>query len=265
MAANLFRTLPPNPAVDNGLDPAGGGDEEVRRILEAAADLQERSSALGTGSARGLTIQELRQVAAEAGIDPHFVDMAATDVDAPMEKSDGSWMGGADKWHFRTTVPGEVGDEEREQIVMALRSLMGAKGVIEEVFGRMEWSMNDGMGPVVIGVSSRDGTTEIDMTADRSGEAGLIHGLGIPSGGIILGAIAAGTLSLSGPVVLPVIGALSVATYGLTRLFWRRRSAELERRYRKAMERASSIVQDSARLPQPDEDAPKLAPPAEDA
>lgn len=241
------------------------GDDEVQRILEAAADLQERSSARGAGSARGLTIQELRQVAAEAGIDPHFIDIAATDIDAPMERSDGRWLGGPDSWHFRTTVPGEVEDEERERIVLALRSLMGAKGEIEEVFGRMEWTHNDGMGPIIIGISSRDGATEIDMTANRAGEAGLYHGLGIPMGGLLGGALTAATLGLSGAAVIPLITLWSGVVYGATRVFWKSRSAHLERKYRRAMERAASIVQEAARLPHAGTEPRGLPAPDEDA
>lgn len=240
------------------------GDDEVRKILEAAADLQERSSAKGLGSARGLTIQELRQVAAEAGIDPHFVDIAATDIDAPMEKGDGSIIGGPDRWHFRTTLPGEIDDDDRDRILLALRSLMGHRGVHEEVYGRMEWSMNDGMGPTTIGVVSRDGTTEIDMSVNRSGEAGLLHGLGVPLGGLLIGAVSAGALSVSGPIVIGLIGTASAGVFAATRLMWRKRSQYWDRKLRKTMQRVSSIVQESTRMPAVEEPA-QLPPPDEDA
>lgn len=240
------------------------GDEEVQRILEAAADLQARASALGTGSARGLTIQELRQVAAEAGIDPHFVDVAATDVDAPMEEGGGSWMGGPDRWHFRNTLPGEIEDEDKDRILMALRSLMGHRGTIEEVFGRMEWSMNDGMGPVTVGVSSRDGQTEVDMSVNRSSEPGLIFGLGVPLGGFLIGILTAAALDVSGVAAGGLIAAGMAAAVPPSRWFWGWRSKNIEARLRKTMERVSSIIQEAARVAPPDE-APRLPAPHEDA
>ncbi|MEM7415277.1 MAG: hypothetical protein AAF389_07260 [Gemmatimonadota bacterium] len=236
----------------------------MRKILEAAADLQERSSARGTGSARGLTIQELRQVAAEAGIDPHFVDIAATDIDAPMEKGDGSIIGGPDRWHFRTTLPGEIDDDDRDRILLALRGLMGHRGVHEEVYGRMEWSMNDGMGPTTIGVVSRDGTTEVDMTVNRSGEAGLLHGLGVPLGGLLIGAVTAASTGISGPIVVPVMGLAAGGVFVATRLMWRKRSQYWDRKLRKTMQRISSIVQESTRMPSADAPA-QIPPPQEDA
>ena len=60
--------------------PAGRqfADAEIARILQTAAELQERSSVIGEASAHGLTIEDLRQVAEEAGIDPRFVDIAVT-------------------------------------------------------------------------------------------------------------------------------------------------------------------------------------------
>ncbi|MDE0898997.1 MAG: hypothetical protein OSA81_08270 [Longimicrobiales bacterium] len=37
-------------------------------------------------ASRGLTLEELRRVAGEVGIDPRFIDLAARDLDGPVER-----------------------------------------------------------------------------------------------------------------------------------------------------------------------------------
>jgi len=225
------------------------GDDDIERILRTAVDLQERSDVIADDSSRGLTLEELRQVAEEAGIDSRFVDLAASDLDAPSESSESGLAGGAYSWHFRASVDGEIRDTDRDRILHAIRSVMGQKGELAEVFGRMEWSHDDGSGPVIVGISSRDGKTEIDVSAVKSTEAGMVHGLGIPFGGAFGGAAVAGLLGMSGPAALPAVAAMGALSYGAARLGWRLRSQWWERRLRRVVERVSSIVQDVALLP----------------
>jgi len=225
------------------------GDDEISRILQTAADLQERAHGVGYEAGRGLTLEDLRQVAEEAGIDPRFIDLAASNVDAPVERRENRLAGGAHAWHFRTTVPGEIGDSDRDRILHGIRSVMGQKGELADVYGRMEWSYDDGVGPVILGISSRDGKTEIDVSAVKTNEASAVHAMGIPFGGVFGGAAVAGAVGLSGLTALPVIAAAGVVAYGATRFGWKLRSQWWERRLRRVVERISSIAQEVAVLP----------------
>lgn len=229
------------------------GDEEIRGILERAADLQARSYAITRDTERGLTLEELCQVAEEAGIDPMFIDVAARDVDAPVERRDSALAGGTYQWHFRTSIPGEIGDADRERIVHAIRSTMGQKGEIADVYGRMEWSYDDSLGPVIIGIVARDGRTEVDVTAARGQEVGLLHGMGVPMGGLGGGAALAGAIGVTGPAVLPLIAAAAGVSYCVVRVGWGARSRWWERRLRRLVDRIASVVQDVAALPPAEE------------
>lgn len=191
-------------------------DEEVGKILRNAADLQERSAAApGGGSAHGLTLEDLRQVAAEAGIDPRFVEVAAADLATPLAREVSTLAGGSYAWSAHRTVPGHVREEDRDRVVRAVRGIMGQKGVVEDLYGRLEWSYDDGLGPVMVGVASRDGVTEVDVSARRGGAVGLTLGLGVPFGGMAVGGLITALLGVSGPAaVFPAIiagGALSWA------------------------------------------------------
>ena len=219
------------------------GDDDISRILQKAAELQERAAAVPGESGRGLTLAELRQVALEAGIDPRFVDLAASDFGGDVETRESVLAGGTLQWHYHVAVPTEIDDGDRERILQTLRGLLGRKGTLEDVFGRMEWTYEDGLGPVIVGISSRDGVTDIDVTAARSGEAGMIHGLAIPFGGIAVGVIAAKALAISGPLVLPLIGVGGLASYVAARFSYGLRARWWEKRLQKVVSRLRAVVQ----------------------
>jgi hypothetical protein len=228
------------------------GDAEIKQILQAAADLQERAQSLTSEPGRGLTLDELRQIAQEAGIDPRFVDLAVSDVDAPIERLESGLAGGPLTWRFRSDVVGEIGDDDRNRILQGIRSVMGARGQVADVYGRMEWSHDDGLGAVAVGVSSRGGTTEIDITASRSSEAALYHGLGIPFGGVLGGAALGALLGISGPAVVPLLVGGAGASYAALRLVWRARSRWWERRLRNVSNRLASLIQSAVIVPDAD-------------
>lgn len=229
------------------------GDEEISDILRRAADLQERSVQLVDGRSGGLTLEDIRQVAREAGIDPRFVDIAVANANAPVETRENKLLGGPTQWRFRTVLDGEIDDRDREEIVVEIRSVMGHAGALDDVYGRMEWTYEDGLGPVMIGITSRDGQTIVDMAARRSGEPALYFGLGVPLGGIGGGAILAGITGLTGLAALPLVAGFGLVSYGVARAGWRFRSRTHERIYTDLVERIAMIVQRRARLaPGPD-------------
>lgn len=236
------------------------GDDEVTRILHTAAELQERSVAHASGSTGGLTLEELRQVALEAGIDPRYVDQAATQEAAPLHGQGERWAGAPYNWEVQASVPGEIRDADRERILHAIRSAMGQKGDLDYVFGRMEWSFNDGVGPIIIGLTSRDGRTQATVHASRLQEAQILHGLGVPFTGVFGGAILANALGLSGLAVLPLMGTLSLVSFGVIRMGWKARARWWERKVRDVLDRIMTIVREVAVVPPSEEDSSRLGP-----
>ena len=225
------------------------GDEEVGAILERAADLQGRSVAVTDGAARGLTLADLRQIAEEAGIDPRFVDLASADLAAPVKGTGIALAGGAYRWRSNSTIPGEIDDSDRDRILQAIRSVFGTKGEVADVFGRMEWSFDEGTGPVIIGITSRDGVVEIDVAAEKAGEVGLIYGMIVPFGGLLGGAAVAKLLVLTGGLAAIPVVAIAGLSYLGVRIGWGMRSKWWERRIGRITERIGSIVQEVTALP----------------
>jgi hypothetical protein len=248
--------VPPAHSSSKALRPSARrfGDAEISRILQTAVELQARSHSVTHDGGRGLTLEEIRQIAQEAGIDPRFVDLAVSDADAPLERHANALAGGAYGWRFHTEVEGEIDDDDRSHILQTIRSVMGQKGEFADVYGRMEWSHDEGLGPTIIGIKSSDGKTEIDVTAMKSGEVGLLYGLGIPFGGVLGGAAVAALVGFSGGAAVPFVAAAGLASYGVGRVAWRVRSEWWERRLRRLVERVSSIAQDAVLPPPPDGD-----------
>jgi hypothetical protein len=64
------------------------GDQEIARILRRAAQLQEsdREREALASDAHGLTLAELKQLAGEVGIEPRYVEAAATERQQEKER-----------------------------------------------------------------------------------------------------------------------------------------------------------------------------------
>ncbi|KPJ83394.1 MAG: hypothetical protein AMS19_04600 [Gemmatimonas sp. SG8_23] len=225
------------------------GDPEIAQILQKAAELQERSPGGGPEPGRGLTLEELRQVAREAGIDPAFVDLAARTLETPVARRGDTVAGGPTRWHLSTTIDGEIAERDLEGLLQVIRSTLHAKGDVGEVWGRVEWSHDDGLGPTIVGLSSRDGSTQIDVSSVRSSEAGLIHGMIIPFGSLLGTAALADVVGVSGSGTIFLMVAMAGLVYAGTRFAWGLRSRWWERRLRSVMERLTATVHDVARLP----------------
>lgn len=202
------------------------------------------------GSGGTLSLEDLRQVAAEVGIDPRFVEMAADRVHQAVDEEEHVLAGAPHAWTVHRTVPGEVREDDRDRIVRAIRNVMGQKGEVEDVYGRMEWSFDDSLGPVMVGLSSRDGRTEIDVSARRGSEPGMLHGLGAPIGGLVGGGLLGGVvLGLSGPLILLPMAAMTVVSYGGTRWIWKRVAPRWEARLERLADAVAGAAAEVAVLP----------------
>ena len=235
-------------------------DDEVQGLIRRALALQERSTLplASGGHAHGLTLAEVRQIAQEVGIDPRFVDLAATGGPESETEVTAHWLaGGAYRWRTRRSVPGQVAEADRVRLLEEVRAAVGYQGEVRDVYGAMEWSHDDGLGPVVVEVRSRQGHTEIDVSANRSGAAGLLVGLTSGLGGIGLGAITAGAVGLSGPVVLPVVLAAVGGTFLGARGVWKLRSRAWQQRLEALSHRLAGAAGEVARPPSPEGESQK--------
>jgi hypothetical protein len=107
-------------------------DGEIAVILQKAAELQAERG----GRASGLSLEELRQVASEAGIEPHLVEEAVQQMRTPAPPSEPpgrSRRKGQTRWEQRLELPVRLDNEAVRAVVAHLEAEFGGQGAITEL------------------------------------------------------------------------------------------------------------------------------------
>ena len=220
------------------------GDAEVARLLERATELQVRR---GGGSGEGLTLEELRDVAREAGIDPEMISAAAAELD----EEDGSPRrlpavglprgagpgarhgrgGGGDSaepkaifgepsaWVEAVDLPVRLGEDDLDRLVRRLEAELRQRGSEVRTAGVAQWTAaTRGEGTTLFQVEPLPHGSRLRLTFDRHEQAQGLHaalpGLGVVAGGFL------GMITGDPAVGLPVAAAGGLVGHLLGRVAW---------------------------------------------
>ena len=184
------------------------GEKEIGRILERATELQKTDS-VDSSRSGGLSLQELEEIALEAGIEPRYLRRAALELDAGAgQTSKANWfIGNPLTLTLERTVAGELEDDEFELLVPVIQTSAGGHGHPSLLGRTLTWrfdtpNVNRSLQVVV---SSRDGHTHIRIDERLHGLAGGLFGglMGGGGGGVGLG--------VGLPVGLEVVGSALAA------------------------------------------------------
>lgn len=115
-------------------------DQEVARLLKRAADLDQEAGS-GSEVARGLSLADLREVAAEAGIDPAAVTRAAAELATPStSKIPGFLLGETGLIRRTAAVPGTLDRSGLAHLVSVIDAEAPASGTVGEALGSIRWT-----------------------------------------------------------------------------------------------------------------------------
>ncbi len=144
-----------------GSDKARIYDEKaVSAILKRASQLQAKSKQDG---GFGLSLAELKQIAADAGIDPRFVAVAASEFIHP-EEPESNWWGGPLSFSLEWTVDGEIDDIVWEEIVVETRRYFKDTGEVRSWSNSREWAHSGRNGVQAhLTATSREGITRLSL------------------------------------------------------------------------------------------------------
>ena len=162
------------------------GDKEVGLILKRAAELQSQEPASAAGG--GLSLRELEEIAAEAGIDPGSLRRAAAELDAGKaamhDEAAARFLGGPPTIRYGRTLHGELSTESLEKLVVPIQRAAESHGQAGVLGGTLTWQSksSDEMRSLQVTVASRNGRTRINIEERLAGLAGGIFG-GIMGGG----------------------------------------------------------------------------------
>ena len=224
--------------------PAGGvpgprryGDREVARILKRAAELQRAEPS--AADPEGLTLDELAEIAREAGIHPDLLRRAAAEAAASTPASTlGARLAGAPVTiRLERVVAGELPLDRFEAIVPRIQQATDGPGTASAIGRTLTWSSqtNDNTTSQQVLVSSMDGQTLIRWEERFTGLAGALFGgimggggggIGIGVGGAVGGTLGSTALGVGIPLVA-VAGSYALARFIFRRIVRRREAAAL--------------------------------------
>jgi hypothetical protein len=119
-------------------------DREITRILQRAAELQERDRERGVSSpdlVPGLSLAELKVVAPEVGIDPSYIEAAVAERTALAAKGNPFYFWGAPvSSEVEGIVPGELAPDAWETLVQKMRRATGRVGEAGTLGHSLEWT-----------------------------------------------------------------------------------------------------------------------------
>lgn len=216
------------------------GDDEVREIFSLATTGGSSDGSVPAESG-GLTLDELRQIAHEAGIDPARVAQAAASLDARGRAAPVRRMLGLPIGLSRVVeLPRAPTDREWEQLISEFRSTFGATGQATSSGGLREWShgnLHICVEPTAHGEQLRLSTLKDDAMA--------LNALAIVTGGMSL-LMSAVVVAAGKPekalVVLAMFGGISLAAFGANALRLPRWARERERQLEAPAVRAVKLL-----------------------
>jgi len=201
-------------------------DDEVSRILERAAELQHRAP-LAPRETSGLTLAELEQVAAEAGIEPQHVRdaAAALERDAPTTLAGGRALLGAPmRLELERVVDGELPPGAYEALAETIRNTISSPGHVSTLGKSFEWNSANPQRSLRVTVTPRAGRTVIrieerfrNLVGGLFG--GIVGGVGGGGGGAALGVIGGAFHNIG--LALATAGAALVGSFLLARTIFR--------------------------------------------
>lgn len=227
-------------------------EDEVRRILERATELQRDLPA--AAASQGVTLGELEEIAAEAGIAPGSIRRAARELDSRSEES-GAWAavaGHPPTIVLERTLPGELPEEAFGDLVAEIQRSAGTHGQ-PSVLGRtLTWQADTwaNQRSLQVVVSSRRGETQIRIEERLDQLAGRLFGgiVGGVGGGVGLVGLGVGIGAL-GSVLFAVAWPVGVAglSYMGAREIFRTVARGRHRTLAEFLERLTEMVLDHVR------------------
>lgn len=142
-------------------------ENEVTRLLERATELQ-REEPVRAASGGGLSLQELEDIAQEAGIEARHLRRAALEMESGAMDPSGAarFLGDTPRLAVATTVPGVLDEDAFEGLVPVIQRVTREHGQPSLLGRTLTWHAEIGglrgrTRSLLVTVTSRDGETQI--------------------------------------------------------------------------------------------------------
>ncbi|MBS1716804.1 MAG: hypothetical protein JSS72_03630 [Armatimonadetes bacterium] len=187
---------------------------ELRFDEAQAAEIFQRAAQLQSADAAdGATLDQLKKIASEVGIDPALVEQAATEVNTKLLTPVTSDQGVVTL--FERNINDELSASAWEDIIATLRSYTGATGTVSQDGATKEWQCRTGTVGITFSTTVRAGRTRFRLIADTS-PLGYFWGT-VRFGGAFMGG--AMTFGLMGALHIWQLSVLSAAAVVFASIF----------------------------------------------
>jgi len=149
-------------------------EQQIGAILQRAAEIQ--SDLAPETPTSGVTLDELRRVASEIGIEPGVLDQAAHEIQTTPRTATFT-----ETQTFDHTVEGELSEEKWDDLVLQLRESIGKAGKTNIEGNTREWAGGTEFGAFTFTATSRNGKTRFRLMLDTSGITGVAFVAGFAS------------------------------------------------------------------------------------
>ena len=231
-------------------DPKTYSDEEFALILRRASEMARSPESEPTARARseGLSLTEMKEIAAEAGLDPALVERAARLIPSAHPSTALERIVGAPvKIRMGAEYDAPLSRERSEALLTLVRASVEQQGEGEATASGLNWhSVGEGT-QVLVSIHSEGDRTHLRVVADRSGALAITGIIGV------LGSLAAGIVVLvagevSGIQVHPLVG-IGLTAGGAggvlagARAFWKATSRQVHARAAALVEKLGGALE----------------------
>jgi DNA-binding transcriptional regulator YhcF (GntR family) len=166
----------------------------------------------------GLSLQVVREIAAEIGVEAHLVDRAAASLSRSSPSRVAALVGGPIKERLVDTHAHKLSESEIRELVDRIRGVMHRRGQVTDAIGSVQWQA-EGLETVALTISPEEEGTRIQILADRSVALGLSLGPPTFLGLLIAGIIADGLQPGIGASIA-MVGTGGLVGLGIGRTIW---------------------------------------------
>lgn len=210
-------------------------DQELGLILRKAMELDVRSPASSRG---GLTIDDIRAIAAEVGLDPATIAQATALVPAVRESRLSRLLGGPESLTYEMQLEGELADEDRSAVIRSIRRVLNQHGETGTIGDIVEWKSVGRVNQVSVTIATRAGGTDVQILAERG--PALMLSCFLPAVGwlALAGAIGGAVEPTGAAAIATLFGGAAVGAGVTARAIW----SSGTRRLRDMLERLTAAL-----------------------
>lgn len=225
-------------------------DKEVALILRRASELED-SRGEGSAPGRGLSLTDLQEIAAEAGINPDLIGRAVAELEDRRSLDPVSLLGPTTVSREVRAVPNTVSEDTLAELIRLIDQEVEDQGTLQEVLGAVRWTGKSRFLSTQVSLEPSDDETLVRVE-ERYADAlrGMLHG--IPASyGLILGLpIFLEGLNLGAPLSVVLAVATGAAGWALGDTIWRRLARKSRNRVGRLAEKLTMAA--SRALPPPE-------------